>query len=442
MIQSFQKHIFKNASFLKDKKLLIAISGGLDSIVLTHVLNDLEFSISLAHCNFKLRGKDSDLDEGFVQKLAGNLNIPFLVMQFETQSYANENGISIQMAARELRYHWFDKLMQNNKFDYLLTAHHADDSLETFLINFARGTGLDGLTGIPAINDKIVRPLLPFTRKEIENYALENNLFWREDKSNAETKYLRNKIRHDIIPVLKKLNPNFMNSFANTIENLQGSQQIINDRVDELRKEIIKKEEEVIQFNIHKIKQLSKPKAYLFEFLKEYGFSEWNDITSLLDAQSGKQIYSHTHRLLKDRSYLLLSKITAISENEIFQIDESDSEFSNPDIQLNFKTSEEFTFDKSVNNIVYIDKALLKFPLVVRKWRKGDYFYPIGMQGRKKLSKFYTDEKLSLLEKEKTWLLCTAKNEIIWIIDKRLDNRFKITNNTSEILKIDYEKTH
>lgn len=442
MIQSFQKHIFKNVSFLKDKKLLIAISGGLDSIVLTHVLNDLEFSISLAHCNFKLRGKDSDLDEGFVQKLAGNLNIPFFVMQFETQSYANENGISIQMAARELRYHWFDKLMQNNKFDYLLTAHHADDSLETFLINFARGTGLDGLTGIPAINDKIVRPLLPFTRKEIENYALENNLFWREDKSNAETKYLRNKIRHDIIPVLKKLNPNFMNSFANTIENLQGSQQIINDRVDELRKEIIKKEEEVIQFNIHKIKQLSKPKAYLFEFLKEYGFSEWNDITSLLDAQSGKQIYSHTHRLLKDRSYLLLSKITAINENEIFQIDESDSQFLNSDIQLNFKTSEEFTFDKSVNNIVYIDKALLKFPLVVRKWRKGDYFYPIGMQGRKKLSKFYTDEKLSLLEKEKTWLLCTAKNEIIWIIDKRLDNRFKITNNTSEILKIDYEKTH
>ena len=446
MLLLFQKHILKNFPFLQSSKLLIAISGGIDSMVLTHLMLKLSEpvskSISLGHCNFQLRGKESDLDEKFVLNEGKRLNIPVHMNRFETENYAQRKNISIQMAARDMRYHWFEKLIKNNNFDFLLTAHHADDSLETFLINLTRGTGLDGLTGIPAVNDVIIRPLLPFTRKEIESYAIHNNLTWREDKSNASKKYLRNKLRHDFIPILKELSPNFMKSFANTIENLQGSQQIIKESVENLRKGIVEIEEEIIKISIDKIKKLSNPKAYLFELLKDYGFKEWNDLTHLLDAQSGKQIYSSTHRVLKDRSFLLLSEISSEKEIQKFEIEENKLEFSNLELCLKLDTSKDVSVDRENNNIVYIDKALLKFPLIVRKWEKGDYFYPIGMQGRKKLSKFFKDEKTSIFEKEKTWVLCTAKNEIIWIIKKRLDNRFRITNNTTEILRIDYEKTH
>ncbi|MCF6296372.1 MAG: tRNA lysidine(34) synthetase TilS [Flavobacteriaceae bacterium] len=437
MLSLFQKHTLNNLPFLQGKKLLIATSGGIDSVVLTHLLHKLQFSISLAHCNFRLRGKDSNLDEVFVQKEAIHIDASFFVKHFETELYANKKDMSIQMAARELRYQWFNELMQKNNFDYLITAHHADDNLETFLINFIRGTGLDGLTGIPVINDKIIRPLLPFTRKEIESYANKNNLVWREDKSNAETKYLRNKLRHDIIPILKELNPNFMTSFANTIENLQGSQQIINDKIDTICQEIIEQKENIKKFNINKINKLSNPKPYLFELLKEYGFTQWNDIKDLLNAQSGKQVFSKTHRLLKDRTFLLLSEITLNFETKKISIDENTNKFSNDDFQLNFKTIQSNSLENTLNNITCVDKDLLNFPLVVRKWEKGDYFYPIGMQGKKKLSKFFKDEKYSLLEKEKTWLLCTVQNEIIWIIEKRLDNRFKITDKTTQIFKIE-----
>lgn len=441
MIQLFQKHILKNFPFLQSKNLLIACSGGMDSIVLMHLMYELNFSITLAHCNFQLRDKESDLDEKFVLDQGKKFNLPVLTKHFETKINAQKGNKSIQMAARDLRYHWFEELIQNNDFDFLLTAHHADDSLETFLINLSRGTGLDGLTGIPVINNKVIRPLLPLTRKQLENYAKQNKLIWREDKSNIETKYLRNKLRHNIIPLLKELNPNFMNSFVGTVENLKGSQQIIKETVHKLKKEIIENNENIIKINISKINRLANPKVYLFELLKEYGFAEWNDIANLLNAQSGKRIYSSRYRLLKDRSELYLSKITVKTENKEFKIEESRIEFSNKHFRLKLEKSEKLSFDDNIKRIIYIDKALLKFPLIVRKWEKGDYFYPIGMQGRKKLSKFFKDEKLSIIDKEETWLLCSANNDIIWIIEKRLDNRFKITNDTTEILKIDYEKT-
>ena len=269
--QKFQKHINDNFPFLKNKKLLIAASGGIDSTVCIHLLRNLNFNISLAHCNFNLRKEDSDLDEFFVKEEAQTLAIPYFVKSFDTITYANTNKISVQLAARELRYEWFEVLIAQNDFDHLITAHHLDDSLETFLINLTRGTGLDGLTGIPAINDKIIRPLLPFTRKEIEAYAKKNNLAWREDSSNLQTKYLRNKLRHDLIPILKDLNQNFMNTFARTLDNLRGSEQIIKDRIESISDEIEESQSDIRQFDISKIKKLSNPKAYLFEILKDYG---------------------------------------------------------------------------------------------------------------------------------------------------------------------------
>ena len=437
--QKFQKHLDDNFPFLKNKKLLIAASGGIDSTVCIHLLRNLNFKISLAHCNFNLREKESVLDELFVKEEAQNLRIPFLVKSFDTIAYANNNKVSVQLAARELRYEWFDELIFQKEFDHLITAHHLDDSLETFLINFTRGTGLDGLTGIPEINDKIIRPLLPFTREEIEAYAKKNNLDWREDSSNLQTKYLRNKLRHDLIPILKDLNQNFMHTFARTLDNLRGSEQIIKDRIESITDEIEGSQGGIHQFNISKIKKLSNPNAYLFEILKDYGFTDWKEIVSLLNAQSGKQIFSKTHRLVKDRGFFLLTTLESKEENNNSVIHENDEEFMSKDLCLKFDKGNFQSLKSGSKASITVDKNLLKFPLVVRKWEKGDYFYPDGMKGKKKLSKYFKDEKMSLLEKEKIWLLCTKENKIVWVIGKRLDDRFRVTDKTIEILKIENE---
>ena len=237
MQQKLTNHINTKFPFLKDKKLLIAISGGVDSVVLTYLLSVLNFDISLAHCNFKLRGKESDLDEEFILKLGGKLNIKTFTTQFSTNKFAQKNKLSTQIAARKLRYNWFESLVKKHQFDFVLTAHHADDNLETFLINLTRGTGLDGLTGIPEINGNVVRPLIPFSRDEIIDFAKENHIKWREDQSNASTKYIRNKIRHQVIPVLKEINPSVLETFAKTTNHLKESQQILAEKKSEDFKE-------------------------------------------------------------------------------------------------------------------------------------------------------------------------------------------------------------
>ena len=440
MLNEFLQHITKELPFLKDKKLLIAISGGIDSVVLTHLFYELEYSISLAHCNFRLRGKESDGDEAFVEDLAKKLDIPVFIKKFDTLQFASEEKLSVQLAARKLRYDWFNKLLQQKQYDYLLTAHHADDAVETFLINLSRGTGLDGLTGIPKQNGKIIRPLLPFSREQIEKYAKEQNIDWREDSTNEETKYLRNKIRHKIIPILKELNPNFLNGFSKTQDNLQGIRVIADDRIEEVSKDVISEsaDKSVIQFNIEKLKELSNPKAYLFEMLKKYGFTEWNDVENLLNTQSGKYVYSNSHKLLKDRGFLLLSKIIDSISEAVFFIEKDNLFLKTEKIAL--KITE---IDKPISSLkalpstsILIDKDLLKFPLIVRKWKEGDYFYPFGMKGKKKISKYFKDQKISNFEKENSWLLC-SENDIVWVVGQRSDDRFKITDKTKHIVQIE-----
>ena len=427
MLQKFKKHITKEFPFLKDTKLLLAISGGVDSVVLFHLLHKLNYDVSLVHCNFKLRGKESDLDEEFIKNLNQISSNQIFTISFDTEKYAKEHKLSTQIAARELRYNWFQKLITEHKFDYVLTAHHADDNLETFLIHLTRGSGLDGFTGIPIVNGNIVRPLLAFSREEILNYAKDHDIEWREDASNASNKYIRNKIRHQVLPVLKEINPSVLDSFATTLENLQESKQIIEDSIENIASEVLKKEANFIKIDIEKIKELSNPKAYLYQLLKSYHFTEWNDVYDLLNAQSGKQVFSKTHGLLKDRDVLILSKIDLSNSIEMaFQIEEEITEITNP-IHLTF----EEVFEKSTENkqTIYVDKDLLKYPLILRKWEKGDYIYPLGMQGKKKLSKYFKDEKFSLIDKENTWLLCNAENQIMWIVNHRQDRRFVKNNN-------------
>lgn len=436
MRQKFKQHISKSFPFLKDSKLLLAISGGLDSVVLMHLCNQLKLNISLAHCNFKLRNEESDLDEFFVKKIAQISSNQIFNIFFETEKIAKEQQISIQIAARELRYNWFQELAKKQHFDYILTAHHLDDALETFLINLTRGSGLEGFTGIPSKNGNIIRPLLPFSRAEILKYATENKLEWREDSSNASTKYVRNKIRHQVIPVLKEINPNVLSSFENTLQFLQETEQIIEDKIEETSAEIISKKDELHFFDVSKINKLSNPKAYLYQLLKKYHFSEWDNIFNLLSAQTGKQVFSKTHVLLKDREFLILSEIPSEKTSQKIEILEHQSEIIYP-IFLAFEVNLSKIIEKK--NTISVNKKLLKYPLIVRKWENGDYFYPLGMQGKKKVSKYFKDEKFSLLEKEKTWLLCDANNEIIWIVNYRQDRRFLATKEDENSMQITYK---
>jgi len=433
MLQKFKNHINENFPFLKDKKLLIAISGGLDSVVLTHLFHQLNIAeIALAHCNFKLRNEASDLDEEFANKLSQITSNQIFTKSFLTDKISKNQKKSIQITARELRYNWFQELIDEHQLDYILTAHHADDNLETFLINLTRGSGLDGFTGIPAINGNIVRTLLPFSRSEILTFAKSNNIEWREDASNASIKYVRNKIRHKVIPVLKEINPSLLESFSNSIHHLKEVQEIVNDKIVDVTKQTVIKENESIKIDIQKIKELANPKAYLYQILNEYQFTEWNDVYHLLDSQSGKAVYSKTHRLLKDRSFLILSKLEN-NTNNVYKIRENDVLISQP---LNLSFQEVTEIKPQNKHSIYVDKDLLNYPLYLRKKQNGDYIYPSGMQGKKKLSKYFKDEKFSLLDKENTWLLCNAENAIVWVIGYRQDRRFMATTSTKNYLKI------
>ena len=286
MLEKFQSHLQNNFPFLKGKKLLLATSGGIDSMAMVHLFQQTSNPIAMAHCNFQLRGIESFEDQKFVEDYADAHHIPIYTTKFDTNAFAEDYQLSIQMAARELRYNWFYELLETENYDFILTAHHADDNLETFLINFSRGTGLDGLTGIPSQNDQVIRPLLTFSRQEIEEYAKENSLLWREDSSNASDKYLRNKIRHDLVPLFKELNPNFLISFQKTQSYLQESQTMAEDATVMVYQQVAKEIEKDIQFDLDKLKQLPNYASYLYQWLKEFGFSDWDVITDLVIARA------------------------------------------------------------------------------------------------------------------------------------------------------------
>ena len=434
MLTKFQSHINENLPFLKKKKLLLATSGGIDSMVLLHLCHQLELDIRVAHCNFQLRGDESDKDEDFVKSQTDRLQIPIFIKKFDTKSYAEKEKLSIQVVARNLRYEWFNTLLINNDYDYILTAHHLDDSLETFLINFTRGSGLDGLTGIPQQNGSIVRPLLPFSRTEIEIFAKENNVEWREDSSNTSDNYLRNKLRHDVIPMLKKINPSLLHSFQNTISNLKQAQSLVDDASRIIYRKVVTDINFQKRINLTELIQLPNYHAYLYQWLEPLGFSDWDSINDLATAQSGKQIHSQNHTLLKDRNELIVFPKQEYEKTTLFLIEKEQNEIKFP-LKMAFCNVDDITLEAT--NCIFVDEDKLQYPLEIRKWQEGDWFYPLGMNGKKKLSKFFKDEKFSLLDKSNTWLLC-SDNQIVWVIEKRQDERFKVTEETTKILKINY----
>ena len=429
----YLRHLKKNFPSISVSKLIIAVSGGVDSIVLFHLCLKLKLNFFVAHCNFKLREKESDLDEKFVRDLAIKHNIKFYTKSFNTKKKSNNDNKSIQMVARELRYSWFEELSKELNVKHILTAHHLDDSLETFLINLSRGSGIDGLLGIPRVNDTVYRPLLIFKKDEILSYAKENKISWREDSSNRKQDYLRNQIRIEVLPKLKEINPNLLDNFSKSIDRLQQSKSIIKDKIDDFIKNVSFTRDEKIYFEINKIKKVTNIDAYLYELLKRYNFTQWDDIRGLLDSQSGKQIISKTHKLLKDREHLILVKNSEV-ENKTALINKSSKEVA---VSLGkIKLSIAKKISKEDSDVIYLDSAKLDFPLKVRNLLSGDYFYPFGMNGKKKVSKYLKDKKISIYDKDKVLILETSKNKIIWVVGMRLDDRFSVTDNTKEITKI------
>lgn len=435
MEKAFKNLIKSDFPYLTNGKILLAVSGGLDSVVLAHLCSAAKLNFSIAHCNFNLRGEESDEDEDFVLDLGDALGVEVFIENFDTEAYAKDAKISIQMAARDLRYNWFKELSAALKFDHILTAHHANDNLETFLINLIRGTGLEGLTGINSDSDKIVRPLSGFTRKVIEKYAIREKIQWREDSSNASSKYLRNKIRLEIIPVMEEINPQVIEGFMKTQEYLKESSSLVDDYIGLLYSEIVFKDNFGYRLKIDILQKIPNTKAVLYQLLKTFGFTEWDDVFDLLNSQSGKIVFSETHRLIRDREHLILTEIPSEKNQKVYKLQEGEEIVMLPIGTFAFEEVKEIS--KTGENCIYVANEKLTFPLTLRKWEIGDSFYPFGMSGKKKLSDFFKDKKLSLPEKENTWLLC-SEDKIVWVVNHRADDRFAIKDPSEKILKITY----
>ena len=438
MLTRFIDYITNNHLLNPEDKILLAVSGGIDSMVLLNLFAKTGFEMGIAHCNFQLRGLESDEDEDFVSKVAAKHTIPYFSKKFDTAEYARDLGVSIQMAARELRYLWFEEVRLAKNYDYIALAHNKNDVIETFFINVSRGTGIKGLTGIRNKQNKIIRPLLFATRREIEEYCSENKIQYREDSSNISTKYSRNKIRHHIIPEFEELNPGFYRTMYETIERLSEAEKIYAKAIEEKRKEVVIETREKVLIDIAKLKNLHPSATYLFEFLKPYQFPR-QIIPGIIDALKGipgKQFLSPTHRLIKDREHLIITEIS-MEEPKRFYIDDSTTSLTHPISLLLKRISRTSDFIiPPYPNIACIDYDKLNFPLMLRKWQKGDYFQPLGMDNIKKISDYFVDKKLSLPEKENTWILFSGA-KIVWIIGQRLDDRFKVTEKTKEILQIE-----
>lgn len=423
---SLEKIFLLQIDKLSGKKLLLALSGGLDSMVLAQLMLQHQLRFVCAHANFGLRGEESEGDEAFVHTFAQENKVELLVKKFDTKKYKKTAQLSTQEAARELRYAWFEELRQQPGFDLVLTAHHLDDSLETFLINLSRGTGLNGLLGIPQAREGIFRPLADATRAEIAVYAKKNHLNWREDSSNQSDDYLRNRIRHYLLPQLKGLHPTFDNNFLQTLSYLKQTAQVVENEVSRFKNNYFKKDEHGTLIDVNALSLLQPLDWWLHQLFNPKGFTDIKALKNLLTAQSGKRVYSDNFRLVKDRSTLILTPLQNAFSETFFWLDESQTHIEKP-IPMVFST--ENTPPENPQKKMIFDKDKLNFPLKIRRYQEGDYFYPGGMKGKKKLSKFFKDEKFSLPEKENTWVI-TSKHQIICIPGKRTDRRFIADENT------------
>ena len=423
-------------------KLLVAVSGGVDSVVLTDLLYNAGFDFVIAHANFNLRGKESNRDEAFVHSLAGKYKKAVWVNSFETKDYAAQNKLSIQEAARELRYTWFKELLEGMKKDsqkkcFIVTAHHANDNIETLLINFFRGTGISGLHGILPVQQQIIRPLLFAKRESILAYAKEQSLGWVEDSSNASDKYTRNFFRLQLLPSIKEIFPEVEDNLLQNIERFTEAEQLYNQAIQIHKKKLAKPAGDEIHIPILALQEAAPLHAILWEIIKPFHFNaaQVNAVKKLMDASNGSYVASPTHRVIKNRKWLVIATVQTLEAKHIvIETTEKRLLFQNGSLSFETLAAEGFRLNESAA-VANLDAAIINFPLLLRKWKQGDYFYPLGMQKKKKLSRFFIDQKLSKTEKEKVWVLEMDK-KIVWVIGYRIDNRFKIADASESILQI------
>jgi tRNA(Ile)-lysidine synthase len=440
MLNDFKHFISGEDLFRPYDHILLAVSGGMDSVVMSYLFQQAGFHFAIAHANFQLRSQESERDESFVRNLAEKYNVTLFVRHFETQKFSRSQKISIQVAARQLRYQWFDELLIKHGFDYVATAHHLDDQVETFLINLTRGTGIAGLHGILPRQGKLIRPLLFAYKAQLEGYTRDNSLEYVEDSSNLGDKYLRNRIRHKVIPQLEKISPGFSRELTQTILNIRDAETIYQQTIEQKRNELFQTRGDKTYINANQFYSLKPLKSWVYELLSPFGFNQSNagDIAGLADAIPGKEVRSANFRLMRDREHLIIAPIENGGEAAGFTISLDDLVKKSFRLPLNLEFE---IIDKAPSSLAspvttaFLDLGKLDFPLVIRKWRRGDYFYPLGMLHQKKISDFFTDSKFSRIEKEQTWLLCSNK-DIVWIIGHRIDERYKITPASQKILKI------
>ncbi|NCC18026.1 MAG: tRNA lysidine(34) synthetase TilS, partial [Bacteroidia bacterium] len=434
------QYVKEHNLFENNQTILLAVSGGIDSMILCDLFLKSNFKFAIAHCNFHLRGEESNRDERFVREYAQKNNIKIHVKDFDTYSYMKEKGKSMQVSAREMRYSWFNELLKEEGYSYIATGHHIDDSIETFFMNILRGTGIAGLHGILQKVNLVIHPLLFTGRAEIVNYQKENKLEFVEDSSNATTKYTRNKIRHELIPLVKEIAPNLDKIISKEIERFRETEVVFRSVINDAKTELLEIENQTIKISIEKLKSYVPQKIFMYEILSDFGFNEAtiNSIEDALLETSGKQFYSETHRLVKDRDYLLIVKNKPQNLNQ-YLIEESQTSVYSP-IILHMEILKDLQYVKIPKNkeVAMLDYDKLTFPLILRKWKKGDSFFPYGLQGEKKISEFYKNLKYSILDKENQWLLC-SENDIIWVVGQRIDDRYKITKSTKTIYKIELD---
>jgi tRNA(Ile)-lysidine synthase len=431
MKEQFLRHVEKSGLFTNEDKILLAVSGGLDSVVMLDLFLSCGFTIGVAHVNFQLRGNESDADQKLVEDICRQKNIRCFTARVDTKKYASENNLSTQVAARELRYSWFQEVMEQDGYTRLATAHHRNDNLETLLLNIARGTELKT---IPQRNDYIIRPLLSFPRQALESYASERGLTWRDDSSNATDLYPRNFIRHHVVPKLKELNNSFEESAGRTIVHLALMRELFDGSVERIKTKVIRLDDNRVVITKQFAGESSHPALLLFELIKGYDFNvaQCYDIVDALDGEPGKIFLCPGYKLVIDRDDLIIDKHEKFWESTTINEHQTEAELGS--WMLSFEQSFNLEIEKD-NFVALLDKALVKFPLTWRVWQPGDFFYPLGMEHKKKLSDFLIDLKLSRADKDYVTVLESA-GEIVWVVGYRIDNRFKITSKTKETLRV------
>jgi tRNA(Ile)-lysidine synthase len=437
MIEELKKYISDNSIIEPGNRILLAVSGGIDSMVMAHLFHMLDYEIGIAHCNFSLRAMESDKDEEMVRQYAYELNIPFHATRFDTIVFAKKNKLSVQMAARDLRYKWFEEIRKENGYDLIAIAHNLNDNIETLLINLIRGTGLAGMAGMkPSIN-KIIRPLLFATRQEILSFRNKNEIAFREDSSNADTKYTRNKIRHQVVPLLKEINPSIEQTLNETLERFAGFSDIVAEYMSQVRLSISEEKDQFSTFNVNLLRTYLHNKTILFELFKPYGITNalLTDLIKVIEGKTGGQIITETHRIIKNRREIIVSDEDSRKESSYVVENIQDfCGFSGISSVKNIRITENFEIP-SEPHIACLDSQKVVFPIIIRKWKPGDYFFPLGMKQKKKLSDYFIDNKYSKFDKENIYIL-ESDGKIVWIIGDRIDDRFRISKSTQKALLI------